>query len=88
MKILLLIVVIGIALVFIRKSGFTSEIDRLKQEGVYPADGEPITDEHIKELIRRDQKIAAIKLYRERNRSVGLTEAKQAVEKMAAELGR
>jgi len=59
-------------------------IRRLKQAGLYPAKGEPITDDQIKELIRRNERIPAMKLYRMRT-NVGLTEAKAAVEKLAAE---
>ena len=55
----------------------------LKNEGLYPPDGNGTMD-HVKSLMAKGYKIQAIKIYRQIH-NVGLKEAKEAVEKLAEE---
>jgi len=63
-----------------------SRVDHLRQEGIYPAPGRE-TDRDVERLLTMGRKIDAIKVYREVHK-VGLKEAKEAVEALAARLDR
>lgn len=59
---------------------------RLQQQGLYPESGQE-TDEDVERLLSMGRKIDAIKVYRAVHK-VGLKEAKEAVEALAARLDR
>ncbi|MBI3829144.1 MAG: ribosomal protein L7/L12 [Planctomycetes bacterium] len=63
-------------------------VDKLEQEvvrpGQQPALGGKEAEDEIRRLLREDRKIEAIKVYREAT-GCGLKEAKDAVERIAAE---
>ena len=63
-----------------------SRIDRSRQQGIYPEPGQE-TDRDVERLVSMGRKIDAIKVYRAVHK-VGLKEAKEAVEALAARLER
>ena len=81
MKMIYIIGTIAIIMFLISAKTKRAE-DHLRHDGLIPPAGQAGTDEQLKTLIQKGQKIQAIKLYRETHR-VGLKEAKEAVEKLA-----
>lgn len=77
-------VVIVIALFFLVDKISRARVDRLRQQGIYPAPGQE-TEADVERLLLMGRKIDAIKVYRSLHR-VGLKEAKEAVERLAERL--
>ena len=59
-----------------------SRVEHLRQQGIYPAPGQE-TEADVERLLSLGHKIEAIKVYRAIH-GVGLKEAKEAVERIAA----
>jgi hypothetical protein len=72
-----------ITIALVMGSGQQKSISRLQEEGLWPANGQEPTLEDVKRLAKAGHKIPAIKMYRIMMK-VGLKEAKDAVEDLAA----
>lgn len=62
-----------------------NELIQVRKEGLLPPEGVKPNQEHVKRLAKAGKIVLAIKTYRELNPRVGLAEAKEAVEAMAAD---
>jgi ribosomal protein L7/L12 len=77
-------IVIVIALLFLVDKFSRARIERLRQQGIYPPAGQE-TEADVERLLTMGHKIEAIKAYRAIH-GVGLKDAKEAVEALAARL--
>lgn len=78
-----IIVIAAIVIIWaVATSASRQQIQRAKEKGMWPAEGQIPTDEDVKRLAKGGQKLLAIKLCRQIH-GIGLAEAKAAVEKMA-----
>ena len=73
-----------IALVFLVDRISRARVERLRQQGVYPASGQE-SEADVERLLLMGHKIEAIKVYRAIHR-VDLKDAKEAVEQLAKQL--
>ena len=62
-----------------------NELVNVRKEGLLPPIGVKPNQDHVKRLAKAGKTVLAIKTYREINPRVGLTEAKEAVEALAAD---
>jgi hypothetical protein len=81
------VVIVLVLFFFLAFQKTPRRLNLLRQQGLYPQPGDPVTDSDYLKLLKAGLKIDAIRLYRQTNR-VGSKKAKAAIERLVSLLSR